>query len=108
MKAGRLTWDATTTIELRDAEGHHFPTTYKPCAWAVTDHEAGPPYKPCAWTVTDHVMDINSSVRLASALAEPCTASSEHMRSLCSNARPCGARSAEANARRYSEYEPCG
>ena len=67
------------------------PFSYKPCAWAVTDHEAGPPYKPCAWTVTDHVMDINSSVRLASALAEPCTASSEHIRSLCSNARPCGA-----------------
>ena len=50
-----------------------------------------PSFKPCSWIITDHVMDINSSVRLASALAEPCTASSEHIRSLCSNARPCGA-----------------
>ena len=51
-------------------------------------------------------MDINSSVRLASALAEPCTASSEHMRSLCSNARPCGARRRTRAA--ICEYEPCG
>ena len=40
MKAGRLTWDATTTIELRDAEGHHFPSSigslFKPCSWIAT------------------------------------------------------------------------
>ena len=65
-----------------------------------------PSFKPCSWMVTDHVMDINSSVRLASALAEPCTASSEHMRSLCSNARPCGARRRTRAA--ICEYEPCG
>ena len=40
MKAGRLTWDATTTIELRGAEGHHFTSSigslFKPCSWIAT------------------------------------------------------------------------
>ena len=101
MKAGRLTWDATTTIELRDAEGHHVPTSPARGRSPITRQGPHTTYKPCAWTVTDHVMDINSSVRLASALAEPCTAITGAHAELVLERAPI--RSLEANARRYSE-----
>ena len=103
MKAGRLTWDATTIIELRDAEGHHFPS--------LTG--SGRRFREDRALIQALLVDGHRSryrdqqlreigVGLSGALHSPIGAHAE----LVLERAPM--RSAEANARRYSEYEPCG